>query len=127
MPKVKIRLTSKAPSEDRIISSDPEWAKPFVFAYAGIPLECFRDEWRCPRPRSLLGLRPLCLTTRLTGIKRHLRTASTCHRLQGLIDEIHDVMNERQPRWRPAVRLLGPALLGTSVWIENGGLMGPAQ
>ena len=99
-----------------------------MFAYAGIPSECFRDEKRCPRQRSLAGLLVFFAEQRaFTGIKRHLRTADTCHRLQGLIDEIHDVMNERQPRWWPGVRLLGPALLGTSVWIENGGLMGPAQ
>jgi hypothetical protein len=43
--------------------------------------------------------------------------------LQGLVDGIEDFINERQPRWRPAVRLLGPALLGSSVWIEDGGLI----
>jgi hypothetical protein len=43
--------------------------------------------------------------------------------LQGLVDGIDDFANERQPRWRPRVRLLGPALLGSSVWIEDGGLM----
>jgi hypothetical protein len=43
--------------------------------------------------------------------------------LQGLVDGIDDFVNERQPRWRPRVRLLGPALLGSSVWIEDGGLM----
>ena len=43
--------------------------------------------------------------------------------LQGLVDGIEDFINERQPRWRPAVRLLGPALLGSSVWIDDGGLI----
>jgi hypothetical protein len=43
--------------------------------------------------------------------------------LQGLVDGIDDFVNQRQPRWRPWVRLLGPALLGSSVWIEDGGLI----
>ena len=43
--------------------------------------------------------------------------------LQGLVDGIDDFVNERQARWRPRVRLLGPALLGSSVWIEDGGLI----
>lgn len=43
--------------------------------------------------------------------------------LQGLVDGIDDFLNERQARWRPRVRLLGAALLGSSVWIEDGGLI----
>ena len=43
--------------------------------------------------------------------------------LQGLVDGIDDFINERQARWRPRVRSLGPALLGSSVWIEDGGLI----
>jgi hypothetical protein len=35
--------------------------------------------------------------------------------IQGLVDGIDDFLNERQTRWRPRVRLRGPALLGSSV------------
>ena len=31
--------------------------------------------------------------------------------------------SQRRPRWRPRVRLLGPALLGSSLWIEDDGLI----
>jgi hypothetical protein len=43
--------------------------------------------------------------------------------LQGLVDGIDDFVNEHQPRWQPRERSLGPALLGSSVWIEDGGLI----
>jgi hypothetical protein len=43
--------------------------------------------------------------------------------LQGLVDGIDDFINERQPRWQPRVRLRSPALLGSSVWIEDGALI----
>jgi len=43
--------------------------------------------------------------------------------LQGLVDGIGDFVNKRQERWLPRVRLLGPALLGSSVWIEDAELI----
>jgi len=43
--------------------------------------------------------------------------------LQGLVDGIDDFLNERQTRWRPRAKLRGPALLGSSVWIEDGELI----
>jgi hypothetical protein len=43
--------------------------------------------------------------------------------LQGLVDGIDDFVSKRQARWRPRVRLRGPALLGSSVWIEDGALI----
>jgi hypothetical protein len=39
--------------------------------------------------------------------------------LQGLVDGIDDFVSTRQPRWEPHVRSLGPALLGSAIWIED--------
>ena len=38
--------------------------------------------------------------------------------LQGLIEGIDDFVHERQPRWRK-FRSLGPALLGSAMWIDD--------
>jgi hypothetical protein len=43
--------------------------------------------------------------------------------LQGLVDGIDDFVDTRQPRWSPWVRSLGPALLGSTMWIDDDSLI----
>lgn len=38
--------------------------------------------------------------------------------LRGLVDGVHDFVNLRQPRWRRN-RTIGPALLGSAMWIND--------
>lgn len=42
--------------------------------------------------------------------------------LQGLVDGIDDYVQLRQPRWR-RYRSIGPALLGSAMWIDDAGLI----
>lgn len=39
--------------------------------------------------------------------------------LRGLVDGIDDFVKGREARWRPRYRSLGPALLGSAMWIDD--------
>lgn len=43
--------------------------------------------------------------------------------LRGLVEGIDDFTRERQPRWKPTTRSLGPALLGSAIWINDSELI----